>query len=267
MAPGILACVPGPPAPVQERRPPARYSVTTPVFEGPFDLLLHLVANQQVDLYEVSLHAIVDGYLSHLALMESLDLDVATEFVVIAATLIELKSRRLLPRAEQPDEDDLELFAERDLLFARLVECKMFKNAAGRLAALAEGAATSWPRRAGVEERFAALVPDVLAGVTVADLQAALVRAVTPAPPPPRVDLDHVAPIRISTHELAAQLLDRLGPAGRSTFRRLTEGLATRLEVIVAFLAVLELYKDGRIDVEQAERAGEMVLVRRPDPA
>jgi len=245
---------------LDERGRPARYSVTTPVFEGPFDLLLHLVASQQVELYEVSLHAIVDGYLAHLAQLEALDLDVATEFVVIAATLIELKSRRLLPQAEQPDEDDLELFAERDLLLARLIECKTFKNAAASLAGLAEVAATSWPRRAGLEERFSSLVPDVLAGVTVADVQAALVRAVTPKPPPPRIDLDHVAPIRISTREVADQLVVELVRAGCLTFRQLTAALPTRLEVVVAFLAVLELYKDARIDVDQQDRFGDLVV-------
>ncbi|HVL92513.1 MAG TPA: segregation/condensation protein A [Acidimicrobiales bacterium] len=252
--------MPGPAAALDELRQPARYSVTTPVFEGPLDLLLHLVASQQVELYEVSLVAIVDGYLAHLAQLEALDLDVATEFVVIAATLIELKSRRLLPPSEQPDDDDLDLWAERDLLLARLIECKTFKNAAQRLSFMADLAATSWPRRAGLEERFASLVPDVLAGVTVADLQAALVRAVTPAPPPSRVDLRHVAPVRITAQEMAEQLAARLAGAGRLTFRELTAGLADRLEVIVAFLAVLELYKDGRIDVDQPGRFGDLVV-------
>jgi segregation and condensation protein A len=252
--------VPGPAAALDELRQPARYSVTTPVFEGPLDLLLHLVASQQVELYEVSLVAIVDGYLAHLAQLEALDLDVATEFVVIAATLIELKSRRLLPPSEQPDDDDLDLWAERDLLLARLIECKTFKNSAQRLSFMADLAATSWPRRAGLEERFASLVPDVLAGVTVADLQAALVRAVTPAPPPSRVDLRHVAPVRITAQEMAEQLAARLAGAGRLTFRELTAGLADRLEVIVAFLAVLELYKDGRIDVDQPGRFGDLVV-------
>ncbi|MEO6121288.1 MAG: segregation/condensation protein A [Acidimicrobiales bacterium] len=248
------------PAALEELSPAVRYSVTTSVFEGPLDLLLHLVASQQVELYEVSLVAIVDGYLAYLATFEALDLDRATEFVVIAATLIELKSRRLLPdrQGDQPDDDDLDLWAERDLLLARLIECKTFKNAAERLAGLAEVAATSWPRRAGLEERFVALMPDVLAGVTVADLQAALVRAVTPAPPPPRVDLAHVAPIRFSTRELVERLVAELSRAGRRSFRQLTAGLDDRLEVIVAFLAVLELYKDGRVDVDQAERVGEL---------
>lgn len=259
-APGTLCTVPGPAAAVEDRGPGARYSVTTAVFEGPFDLLLHLVASQQVELYEVSLHAIVDGYVAHLAHLEALDLDVATEFVVIAATLIELKSRRLLPQAEQPDDDDLDLWAERDLLLARLIECKTFKNAAARLDRLAEVAATSWPRRAGPEERFASLVPDVLAGVTVADLQAALVRAVTPAPPPPRVDLDHVAPIRISTRDVADRLVVELARAGCLTFRQLTVHLPGRLEVIVAFLAVLELYKDGRVELDQADRFGDLLV-------
>ncbi|MGH9155087.1 MAG: segregation and condensation protein A [Acidimicrobiales bacterium] len=244
--------MPGPAA-LDELRPAGRYSVRTAVFEGPLDLLLHLVASQKVELYEVSLVAMVDGYLAHLSEMEVLDLDVSTEFLVVAATLIELKSRRLLPQSEQPDDDDLDLWAERDLLLARLIECKTFKEAARRLDALAEVAATSWPRRAGLEERFASLVPDILAGMTVAHLQAALVRAVTPAPPPPRIDLNHVAPIRISTRDLAEQIAAELARCGRRTFAELTAALPSRLEVIVAFLALLELYKDGRIDIDQPD--------------
>jgi len=256
--------VPGPALAVEERLPPPRWSVSTPVFDGPLDLLLHLVASQQVELYEVSLVAIVDGYLAHLAGLEALDLEVATEFVVVAATLIELKSRRLLPQPEQPDDDDLDLWAERDLLLARLIECKTFKDAGAALAELSEVAAASWPRRAGLEERFAGLVPDPLAGVTVADLQAALVRALTPAPPPPRVDLHHVAPDPVTAAEMAERLAAVLARAGRRTFRQLTAGLGGRLEVIVAFLALLELHKDGRVELDQAERFGDLDVTWLP---
>src|SRR5882757_9371595 len=131
------------------------YEVTTSVFEGPFDLLLHLILREQVDLYEVSLTRIVDAYLHELESMEHLNLEVATVFLLIAATLIELKTRRLLPGSDDLDlDDELSLWSERDLLLTRLVECKTFKDAAVALQALALDAGRSFPRVAGPDERF-----------------------------------------------------------------------------------------------------------------
>ncbi|MDP9388930.1 MAG: segregation/condensation protein A, partial [Actinomycetota bacterium] len=234
------------------------YEVSTPVFEGPFDLLLHLITRQQVDLYEVSLSAIVDAYLAHMGDLQALDLDVATEFLLIAATLIELKTRRLLPDAGDGElDEELALWEERDLLLARLLECKTFKEAARALDRLAVDADRSRPRVAGLEERFVGLVPDVLAGVTPGDLRAAFVRAVTPRPPP-RVDLSHVAPVRVSVREVVDELRGVLPAVRHTTFRRLTQGLEARMEVIVRFLALLELYKDGLVDLEQPTSFGEL---------
>src|SRR5919202_2836619 len=140
------------------------YEVRTPVFEGPFDLLLHLIVRDQVDLYQVSLSGIVDSYLAEIDRMGALDLDVSTEFLVIAATLVELKTRRLLPGADDPEADEeLALLEERDLLLARLLECKTFRDAGTALARLASAASQSRPRTAGLKERFAGLVPDLLA--------------------------------------------------------------------------------------------------------
>src|SRR5947209_19690068 len=135
------------------------YEVQTPVFEGPFDLLLHLIMREQVDVYEVSLITIVDAYLAELDRMQSaetrLDLDVATEFLLIAATLIELKARRLLPGVDDADlDEEFSLWEERDLLLARLLECKTFKDAARCLAQLGNEADRSFPRLAGPEEHF-----------------------------------------------------------------------------------------------------------------
>jgi len=235
------------------------YEVQTPQFEGPFDLLLHLIVREEVDLYEVSLSAIVDAYLAEIDLMGALDLELATEFLVIAATLVELKCRRLLPGAGNVDlDDDLSLFEERDLLLARLVEAKTFKDAGAALARMADTAGLSHPRTAGLEEPFLALVPDLLEGLTSADIAAAYERATAPKPPPPRIDLDHVAPIRLSVSETVAQLAATLVTRGPETFRRLTEGLPGRLEVIVHFLAVLELYKQGRVQLEQSGTFGEL---------
>src|SRR5205085_7416378 len=150
---------------------PVPYEVSTPVFEGPFDLLLHLITSEQVDVYEISLSRIVDGYLAELDRMEHLDLDMATEFLLIAATLIELKTRRLLPGRDDIDlDDELLLYEERDLLLARLLECKTFKDAAAELDRMARIAGRSHPRMAGLEERFIDVAPDILAGVTAVDL-------------------------------------------------------------------------------------------------
>jgi segregation and condensation protein A len=234
------------------------YAVQTPVFEGPFDLLLHLILREQVDLYEISLAGIVDAYLREVERMDSLDLEVATEFLLIAATLVELKTRRLLPDDREVDVDEeLALWEERDLLLARLVDCKTFKDAAQVLAALADDAARSHPRTAGLEERFLAVAPDLLEGVDAEDLRAAFLRATAPKPTP-RVDLSHVGAIRASVTEAVEELLDELPRAGRITFRALTSSLVDRLEVVVRFLAVLELFKQGLIDLEQAEAFGEI---------
>jgi len=130
------------------------YEVTTTVFEGPFDLLLHLILREQVELYEVSLTKIVDAYLAEIESMEHVNLDIATEFLLIAATLIELKTRRLLPGDDDLDlDDELALWSERDLLLTRLVECKTFKDAAVALQHLANEAGRSYPRVAGPDER------------------------------------------------------------------------------------------------------------------
>jgi segregation and condensation protein A len=246
-----------PPSPV-EVGSGSRYHVTTPVFEGPFDLLLHLITKEQVDLYEVSLARIVDGYLAELDRLGRMDLEVATEFLLIAATLIELKTRRLLPGRDDVDlDEELWLLEERDLLLSRLLECKTFKDASMALVRLMARAERSLPRQAGLEERFLAVMPDLLEGVTAVDLRDALVKAVTPKPAP-KVDLDHVAPIRASVRDAVEELVDRLPGLRRVTFRHLTGHLAERLEVIVQFLAVLELYKQGAVELHQAATFGQL---------
>jgi segregation and condensation protein A len=243
------------------------YSVTTSVFEGPFDLLLHLILKEQVDIYEVSLSTIVDGYLAELRLMEDLDLEVATEFLLIAATLVELKARRLLPGREDVDlDEELALWEERDLLLARLLECKTFKDVAAVLSHLADDADRCYARVAGPDERFAGLLPDPLEGVKPRHLHAAFVRATTPKPQP-RVDLFHVAAITASVGDAIAELLTELPRAGRLSFRRLTAGLADRMEVIVRFLALLELFKQGVIDLEQTDRFGDISVAWTGDNA
>jgi segregation and condensation protein A len=232
--------------------------VTTPVFEGPFDLLLHLILREQVDIYAVSLSGIVDAYLAEIERLQAIDLDLATEFLLIAATLVELKARRLLPGREDIDlDDELALWEERDLLLARLVECKTFKDVAGVFSRLADDADRTYGRAVGPDERFLDLLPDLLDGVSPQRIRNAYLRAVTPKEVP-RIDLFHVAPIRASVADALVELLDELPRLGRVTFRRLTDGLADRLEVIVRFLALLELFKQGVVELDQPERFGEI---------
>jgi segregation and condensation protein A len=243
------------------------YEVATPVFAGPFDLLLHLIAKEQVDLYEISISRIIDAYLVELDRMETLDLEVATEFLLIAATLIELKTRRLLPGRDDVDlDDELALWEERDMLLARLLECKTFKDAADVLNRMAANADRSVPRRAGLEDQFLRLTPDLLQGVTPDKLVEAFKRAVTPKPLA-RVLLDHVAPIRASVHEAVEELVDELPRVGVITFRHLTQELVERLEVIVRFLAVLELFKEGLVDLDQDGNFADLTITWLGDKA
>lgn len=229
------------------------YTVRTPVFEGPFDLLLHLITREQVDLWEVSITGIVDAYVASLEEMRgALDLEVATEFLLIASVLLELKARRLLPDREEVDpEDELALWEERDLLLARLLECKTFKDASGAMLRLMDAAGRCWPRLAGLDPHFAGLAPDLLAGVTPDKLHDTMDGLLRPRPAA-QVLLDHVAPVRASVRDAVEELLDELPRAGRISFARLTAGLVERLEIIVRFLALLEMYKQGLVDLEQA---------------
>lgn len=237
------------------------YDVSTPVFEGPFDLLLHLILREQVDIYEVSLSTIVTAYLIEVEKLQSIDLDLATEFLLIASTLVELKARRLLPGRDDIDlDDELALWEERDLLLARLLECKTFKDVASVLANLADDADRSFGRAVGPDERFAALVPDLFEGLQPKHVLNAYLRATTPKPVPV-VDLFHVSNVRASVSDAMAELIDELPRAGRISFRRLTSGLVERLEVIVRFLALLELFKQGLVELDQTERFGDIDII------
>lgn len=234
--------------------------VATPVFEGPFDLLLHLILREEVDIHEVSLHTIVDAFLAEISRMEELDLEVATEFLLIAATLVELKARRLLPGRETVDlDDEIALWEERDLLLARLLECKTFKDVAVLLARFVDDADRTYPRMAGPDESFDSVMPDLLEGVDLPRLQRALVTAITPRPVP-TVNTFHISPIRFTVAEAVEELMDELPRTGRTTFRALTGDLIERLEIVVRFLALLELFKQDWIEIDQAERFGDISI-------
>ena len=236
------------------------FEVETPVFAGPFDLLLHLILRDEVDLYEVSLGDIVDAYLGELGRMEDLNLEVATEFLLIAATLVELKSRRLLPDDSGFDlDDELGLWEERDLLLARLLECKTFKDASRALEGLAFEAAQSYPRTAGMEEQFLGLMPDLLEGVRPDQVLDAFRRATAPKPKP-TIDLFHVTPVKMTVAETVVSLADELPTMGRTSLRKLTAAAADRIEVVIYFLALLELYKQGLIELGQAHTFGTLTV-------
>jgi segregation and condensation protein A len=236
------------------------YEVSTSVYEGPVDLLLSLILKQEVDLWEISLSRIVDEYLAELDRMDSLDLELTTEFLLIAATLVDLKARRLLPSLEDAElDEELLRFEERDLLLARLLECKTFKDAARAIDALARRADRSLPRRAGPEEPFASLSPDPLERVAPSRLLAVVMRALS-AKPESTVEVEHIAPIRASVRDAVHTVLAALPQRDPVTFRQLVADAPTRLETIVRFLAVLELYKQGVIDLEQFATFGELAL-------
>ena len=234
--------------------------VALPAYEGPFDLLLHLILKEEVDIHEISLSTIVDAYLKELARMTELDLEVATEFLLIAATLVELKARRLLPGKETVDlDEELALWEERDLLLARLLECKTFKDVAQVLARFVDDADRVYPRLAGADERFANVMPDLLEGMTVAKLQRGFISAITPKAEP-SISLYHVSPIRFTVAEAVEELMDELPRMGRTSFKSLTHGLIERLEIVVRFLALLEMYKQGWIEIDQGDRFGDIAV-------
>jgi segregation and condensation protein A len=231
------------------------YQVRTEVFEGPFDLLLHLIAKRELDIYEVSLAAITEEYLEHLKQMVDVDLEVATEFLIVAATLIEMKAARLLPGP--PREDDALDISDRDLLIARLLEYRAFKEASAKLADLIAASAGFVARTAGPGEEFARLAPDLLARVS-AERFAEIARSVLSPKPVPHVDTSHITVIRVSVAEAIEEVRAMLRDRKRATFRQLTNDVHHRLNVIVRFLAVLELVKRGEADVAQAGSFGDI---------
>ena len=238
---------------------PSTYQVTVGSFEGPFDLLLQLIARHKVDIYEVPIAQITDDYLTVLRGIGQLDLEVATEFLVVAATLVELKAARLLPGEDDPELEELALEA-RDLLYARLLDYRTFKEAASFLGAQLDAHAGYVARQVPLEERFAGLTPPVDVPVTAEQLAELAARAFAEQPPP-SIDTSHLQPVRMTVREAAGLLVDELSRAGgRAPFTELTGGCRHRIEVIVCFLAALELFKLGYVELEQAENFGELAV-------
>jgi segregation and condensation protein A len=240
---------------------PGRFTVRLDNFTGPFDLLLALIGRHQLDVTELALHRVTDDFIAHLAeLGDDADLDETSEFLVIAATLLDLKAARLLPQDESGGDDaDEALLEARDLLFARLLQYRAYKQVAQLFVELEATALRRFPRSVALDERFAGLLPEVLLGVDparFADLAAAVLRP----RPPPTVGLDHLHAPAVSVAEHVAILRARLAELGEATFAALTADCTTPLEVIARFMGLLELFREAAVALHQPECFGELTV-------
>lgn len=236
------------------------FSVRVAGFEGPFDLLLSLISKHRIEVTELSLHVVTDDFVAHVrAQGEQWDLDEATAFLVIAATLLDLKAARLLPDGTVEDEEDLALLEARDVLFARLLQYRAFKEVAALLDAMLAEAARRRPRDVGLEPWLADQLPEVLLGLGPEQFAAIAEAAFTPKPAE-EVSVEHVHAPAVSVREQAAILIERLRRRGTASFRSLTDDAPSRLVVIGRFLALLDLYRDGMVALEQAAALGDLTV-------
>jgi len=234
------------------------FHVHLEVFEGPFDVLLSLIARKQLDVTLVALSQVTDEFLAHIrAHGDNWDLDQASGFLVVAATLLDLKVVRLLPTAEVEDEDDLALLEARDLLFARLLQYRAYKQLAAILAERFAAEGVRHPRQVPMEPAFTQLLPEVLLGVDPRRFAAIAARAMTPKAAPV-VELGHLHAPKVSVREQAVVLATRLRSLGAATFRTLTADADSTLVVVARFLALLELYREGAVSFEQVAALGEL---------
>lgn len=229
-------------------------------FEGPFDLLLNLISKHKLEVTELALHLVTDEFIAYIKSQGSeWSLDEASSFLVVAATLLDLKAARLLPSGEVEDEEDLALLEARDLLFARLLQYRAFKEVASLLSAQMARAGRQVPRAVGMEPQFAALLPEVLIGLGPDQFAALAARALAPKPEP-EVSLAHVHVQRVSVREQAAILIDRLRRQRVATFRGLVSDCESTLQVVGRFLALLELYRESVIAFEQLTPLGDLTI-------
>ena len=236
------------------------FEVHLDVFEGPFDLLLGLISKHKLDITEVALSQVTDEFIAFIrARAEGWDLDQASYFLVVAATLLDLKAARLLPAGEVEDEEDLALLEARDLLFARLLQYRAYKEVAATFAGQMAVQGRRFARRVPMEPRFAQLLPEVLLGLGPAEF--ARIAALTLAPrPAPVVATDHIHVPRTSVREQAGILAGRLRTLGRATFAELTADCAGTYEVVARFLALLDLFQTGNVSFEQRVPLGELAV-------
>ncbi|MER7670200.1 segregation/condensation protein A [Kitasatospora sp. NPDC096128] len=227
-------------------------------FEGPFDLLLSLIAKHKLDVTEVALATVTDEFLAHIRAMgPDWDLDAATEFLVVAATLLDLKAARLLPVAEVEDEADLALLEARDLLFARLLQYRAYKRAAALFGERWAAELLRRPRTAGLEPRHAELLPEVVIGIGPEGLARLAAKAMEPKPAPV-VYVDHIHTPPVSVREQAALVAALLTGLGEASFQQLVADAPDTLVVVARFLALLELYRERVLAFEQPEALGEL---------
>jgi segregation and condensation protein A len=243
---------------------PRGFEVHLDIFEGPFDLLLGLISKHKLDITEVALSQVTDEFIAYIrSRADRWDLDQASYFLLVAATLLDLKAARLLPAGEVEDEEDLALLEARDLLFARLLQYRAYKEAAAVFAGRMAAQGRRFARRVPVEPRFAGLLPEVLLGLGPAEF--ARIAAIALAPrPAPVVSTAHIHTPRTTVREQVAILESRLRDLGRATFGFLTSDCAGTYEIVARFLAVLEMYREGNVTVEQAEPLGELHVTWRP---
>jgi segregation and condensation protein A len=240
--------------------PPAGFQVHLDVFEGPFDLLLALISKHKLDITEIALSSVTDEFIAHIrALADAWDLDQASYFLVVAATLLDLKAARLLPAGEVDDEEDLALLEARDLLFARLLQYRAYKEVAAVLAGKMAVQGRRFARRVPMEPQFASLLPEVLLGLGPGQFAAIAAQVLAPRRPP-TVSTDHLHIPRTSVREQAEILALRLRDLRRATFRQLTADCAGTFEVVARFLAVLELFRDSRITLDQVVPLGDLYI-------
>ena len=242
-----------------EKSPEKGFRVRLTNFEGPFDLLLQLIFAHRLDVTEVALHQVTDEFIAYTrAIGPSLELDETTAFLVIAATLLDLKAARLLPSGQVQDEEDLALLEVRDLLFARLLQYRAFKHVAEMFAELEAAALRSYPRSVSLEDPFADLLPEVMIGVGAQSFAEIAAAVFTPRPVP-TVSTDHLHTARVSVPEQAErlmELLERRGVGNWASFSELVAECQEPIQIVGRFLALLELYRARTVAFEQTEPLG-----------
>lgn len=239
----------------------AGFEVHLDNFSGPFDLLLGLIAKHKLDITEVALAQVTDEFIAYLRAAEAQwDLNRASEFLVVAATLLDLKAARLLPSADVEDAEDLELLEARDLLFARLLQYRAYKEVAAHLAHRWATEGRRFPRTVALEPHLAALLPELVMQVGPEQLAALAAKALAPKAPPPGVDISHLHAPPVSVREQAAVLVDRLRHHGAVSFRTLVADAGSTIVVVARFLAVLELFREGAVGFDQVTPLGELTV-------
>jgi len=231
-------------------------------FSGPFDLLLGLIAKHKLDITEVALAKVTDEFIAHIRAAEKdWDLSQASEFLVVAATLLDLKAARLLPAGDVEDAEDLELLEARDLLFARLLQYRAYKVVAADLGERMASEGRRFPRTVALEPHLAALLPELVLQVGPQRLAELAAAALAPrAVAPPGVDISHLHAPAVSVREQAAVLVDRLRRGGAATFRSLVADAEATIVVVARFLALLELFREGAVGFDQVTPLGELTV-------